>query len=379
MNRYQKYLSSFAVFLAIQIFAIVAFNWLVDPYKVSNVIKLYQFNQAKPEVVGQARLFKAIEIIRKKPEITLLGSSRTDLGLDPDYLSDRAYNLGILGGNMYEVLRYFQHAIANQPDLKQAILGIDFFMFNQTRTNQPDFQEGRLEKTHITFLDLFNTTFSLNAVGASFETIQSNRQKPKFDPYEENGMRNNQLFVKSDLPQGSIVQGFQMSMKKFLDDPGLYGNYKLSEAQLKNLQAIVELCQQKNIDLKIFISPSHALQWETLRLAGLWPTFEEWKREVAKITAFWDFSGYNSITTEPLSEEMNYYLDSSHYNQKAGNLILDRILQGETAKLPSDFGVWVSSENIASHFTKLQGDRQQWVDNHPEMLEFAQKIARQLN
>ncbi|MDY6783397.1 MAG: hypothetical protein SW833_12795 [Cyanobacteriota bacterium] len=368
LKKHQKYIFILTIVIAIQLASIFSFNWAIDPYKISNFIKIHKFNQAKPEVTKQARLFKAVEIIRKTPNLVLLGSSRTDLGLDASYFQEeRAYNLGILGANMYEVLRYFQHAIANQPDLKQAILGIDFFMFNQTRNPQIDFREDRLEKTHLILPDLFNTTFSLNAIAASFATVKSNREDPKFDPYEESGLRNNRNYIKSELPQKSIIKGFQLSVNKFLDDPVLYGNYRLSKEQLQHLKTFVELCQQKHIDFQIFISPAHAVQWETIRAAGLWDIFEEWKQEVVKIAPVWDFSGYNSITTEPVSDTMENYLDSSHYAQNVGDLVLNRILQNRKERIPLDFGTLLTPGNVKSHIKEIQRDRESWLKKKPDL------------
>ncbi|GFZ91240.1 hypothetical protein [Okeania sp. KiyG1] len=76
------------------------------------------------------------------------------------------------------------------------------------------------------------------------------------------------------------------------------------------------MCQENNIKLILFISPSHATQWEAIRATGEWSTFEEWKREVVKITPVFDFSGYNTITTEPIHNDMENYRDNSHYTKK---------------------------------------------------------------
>ncbi|MDY7014455.1 MAG: hypothetical protein SVX43_12805 [Cyanobacteriota bacterium] len=369
--RYKKYLFVFFLVIVVQSATVFALNWTIDPYKVSDVVSIHQFNQAKPEVVKQARLFKAIATIYKRPEIVLLGSSRTDLGLDPSYFrerEDRAYNLGILGANMYEVLRYFQHAIANQPNLEQAIVGLDFFMFNQNRTPQMDFREERLGKTRVILTDWFNTTFSLNAIAASFATVESNRKNPNFDPYEENGLRNNRNFIKSNVPQSSIVKGFEASLKKFLNDPTLYNNYQLSKEAFQSLKILIELCQQNDIDLKLFISPAHAVQWEAIRAAGLWEVFEQWKRGIAEIAPVWDFSGYNSITTEPVSDEMQNYLDSSHYAQNIGDLILNRILHNRIEQTPSNFGTLLTPEKVSVHLDEIRRDREAWVQTQPDVL-----------
>ena len=70
---------------------------------------------------------------------------------------------------------------------------------------------------------------------------------------------------------------------------------------------------------------------------------------MVKITPVWDFSGYNSITTESIDDRMEYYIDNSHYSLKAGDLVLNRIVSFQTEKVPRDFGVLVNQDNIEPH------------------------------
>ncbi len=62
-----------------------------------------------------------------------------------------------------------------------------------------------------------------------------------------------------------------------------YGKYLLSSERLNNFQKIVDICQQNDIDLKVFMSPTHATQYEAIAVSRLWSTFEQWKREIVKI------------------------------------------------------------------------------------------------
>lgn len=63
-------------------------------------------------------------------------------------------------------------------------------------------------------------------------------------------------------------------------------------------------------DVRLLIPPSHAWHWQTLWLSGLWPRFEETKRQLVKINesealragrgaySIWDFSGAYCPTLE---------------------------------------------------------------------------------
>lgn len=91
---------------------------------------------------------------------------------------------------------------------------------------------------------------------------------------------------------------------------GYHTQYKLSEDRFNDFKKIVEFCRQNNIELIVFISPSHATQWEALRVTDRWDSFEEWKRKMVAITPVWDFSGYNSVTSEPIQPIMSNYVDN---------------------------------------------------------------------
>jgi hypothetical protein len=336
----------------------------MDPYGIFDILNIYNLNYSKIKQETNVRIFKSLEVLRKKPKILLLGSSRTDVGLDPRrsalFKNMDVYNLGILGANMYEVMRYFQQGMAVEPNIKQIILGIDFFMFNQNRAVDPSFYEDLLNEKSF-WSSFLPWTFSIDTFSASIETIEWNRKGKKLTPYHEYGTRDEQYFIRYNLPKQSKIKGFEATLKGFLEDPRLYKNYELSIEALGYLKEIVETCNQKNIDIYLFISPAHATQWEAIYQSGIWTIFEQWKREIVEISDVWDFSGYNSITTEKISDRMLNYLDSSHYTQKVGELILEHLLNQDSHKVSSDFGIFISKKNIDEHLREIRKQRNLWI------------------
>lgn len=354
----------------IPLLSVGAFNIFVDPYGIYNSSIIEGFNQAKPEKWKYQRLFKALDIIRIKPVTIFLGSSRTNLGLNPAYsvFNDKqpAYNLGLNGANTYETLRYLQHAIKNQKDLKLVILGLDFIMFNTELGNQIGFEENRLEKQSITSQDFINTTLSLDALSLSQETIKANKINVPQDIYYPNG------FMRVWHPeQDKNLNEFKKSIGVYFN---VHSNYKLSQAYLTNLKQIVDLCQQNNITLVAFISPAHVTQTEAIYAANQWQLLEQWMREVVKILPIWNFSDYNSITTELVSETMKNYIDGSHYKDSIGNLVLNRILSYKTDEVPQDFGVYLTPDNIETQLEKMKIDRAKWAKAHPDEVTLVKKI-----
>ncbi len=378
MKSYQRYSLYLLGLFLIQSIFFSGFNFLIDPYGIFNTPAMVGINKIKPEKRKQVRLFKAIAVARLKPQMVFLGSSRTEFGLSTSHPVLRqfqpAYNLALPSPNMYEVRRYLEHAIANNQ-LQQVVLGIDFFMFNVFLANTPDFNENRLEKTEITLQDTINSIYSIDVLLASLVTVRHNHQKPNgLDYFYPDGSRTeNRDIIFGNQPMRKIMRA-GLQQNTFLAKQNPARRYQLSQKNLNELQTIVNLCREHQINLKIFISPAHATHWESIRVGGFWPVFEQWKREIVKIYPIWDFSGYNSITTEPISDDMKNYLDSSHYTQAIGNLILNRIFQTNQEKVPSDFGILITPENVESHIQRIQQDRAVWAEKHPEEVKFVQKL-----
>ncbi len=378
IKSYQRYSLYLIGLFLIQSIFFSGFNFLIDPYGIFNTPAMVGINKIKPEKRKQVRLFKAIAVARLKPQMVFLGSSRTEFGLSTSHPVLRqfqpAYNLALPSPNMYEVRRYLEHAIANNQ-LQQVVLGIDFFMFNVFLANTPDFNENRLEKTEITLQDTINSIYSIDVLLASLVTVRHNHQKPNgLDYFYPDGSRTeNRDIIFGNQPMRKIMRA-GLQQNTFLAKQNPARRYQLSQKNLNELQTIVNLCREHQINLKIFISPAHATHWESIRVGGFWPVFEQWKREIVKIYPIWDFSGYNSITTEPISDDMKNYLDSSHYTQAIGNLILNRIFQTNQEKVPSDFGILITPENVESHIQRIQQDRAVWAEKHPEEVKFVQKL-----
>lgn len=376
MSRHRQFEFFNTVFLGVALVSMVgvgSVNAFVDPYGIINTPEVDRINDLKPRQFTNVRLFKAADVTRIQPRTILLGSSRTELGLDPDHpaLADQpAYNLGLLGSNMYEVRRYFDHALANQPDLEHVVLGIDFFMFNEFKANEVDFDESRLEQDSLQPSDVLSAVFSFNALEASVDTLSASARSDAYYLYHENGMR----YVYGNQPQEPARDRFKHSIAGYFDVNGYYNSYRFSEEFLNEFRLLVETCRERNIELTVFISPSHAAQWEALRAAGLWSEFEDWKREIVEITPVWDFSGYNSITTEPIADDMQHYWDSSHYRKEVGDLVMNRLFNYQVETVPTDFGVWMTRDTVNTHLSRIRTNRSQWASANSETIAFLNTI-----
>ncbi len=364
------------IIISLPVLTVGFINWLIDPQDVFNTPNYLGINNVKPKKDRNDRLFKAIDITRIKPKTIIIGSSRTKQGINPEHpvfdQNSGVYNLAINGPNFYEVRRYAEHAIYNQPDLKQIVLGLDFFMFNANLDNQPTFNESRLEKSHLTVDDGVKVLFSLDSLNNSKDTIYaSQKEKYNSEQYGENGFMPNRNKLKSEN-----IWRFNQSIKLYFS---LHSDYEFSEQYWSDFTKLVTLCQQNNIELIVFISPAHATQWKSIELTNSWKVFEDWKRKIVKLTPVWDFSGYNSVTTELISNEMNNYVDNSHYTPEIGNLIINRIFNYQSHKVTDDFGVLLTRDNVEKHLDHIRLQGRKWNKNNLKEVDLVKQIFMQNN
>ena len=168
------------------------------------------------------------------------------------------------------------------------------------------------------------------------------------------------------------------------------------ESSIACVGRIVEFCRAAGIDLRIFITPSHVHQMEIATVMGAWPAVESGKRALVRVLAedaarhpesspipAWDFSGYSSVTEEPLPDlesraEMINYWDSSHFKSPVGDLVLTRVFQLENAEIsaPADFGVRLTLESIDSALQEQRASQSDYRRRHPDDIRSMSQLIR---
>jgi len=145
---------------------------------------------------------------------------------------------------------------------------------------------------------------------------------------------------------------------------------------MSHVRAILDLCQTHGTRAILFINPVHADQLELLDLLGYWSAFESWKRELVALTAkypgsagygripLWDFSGYNTYTTEAVTTDhhvLRWFWESRHYTWELGDVIVRRIFGGGD----TNFGVLLDSEGLDAHLAAIREQQRLFREKHP--------------
>jgi hypothetical protein len=384
-----------AFFLSIFTFCL---NRLIDPYGLYESPRYKGLNINKPKLASNVRLAKMIAIKKKKPKAIVLGNSRAEYGIDPNHQgwsTTNVYNLALAGGNMYEAWRYLQYAYAIEP-LNELVLMLDFSMFNaafnrRLNLNNDEFLDGQL--THTIEGNAYSTFAIPTEAYAlwSWDTLINsaltllNNNDPKQEIYLDNGMRE-RTHNQNRIGEGHRKIFISAEETHFLN---AFNKFSFSENGLDNFEIfekILIFCHQHNIKLHLAISPIHARLLETIAVKNIYNFYEMWKIKLVQINesaskklgkspfSLWDFSGYNSMTTEAvpvmddITAQMNFYWESSHYKAELGDMVLDRIFYFKTGakKVPNDFGMLLTSDNIETHLSKIRDDRRTWLLKNPE-------------
>ncbi|CAM2767080.1 TPA: hypothetical protein I8Y95_001341 [Legionella pneumophila] len=404
MNRFKKFFIYYLTFLLLFGLVIILFNWLVNPYDIYKSISLQNLSK-KPQVTSHLRLTKAIAIEWKKPEYLIMGSSTAETGLNPDFYAwgnSHVYNLGLSGANIYEVMRYLQHAEAIKP-VKKVILVVNFFMFNAYVNNRDDFNESLLHvdsngnKNPHALNTIFSTLLSFDALKASWETIKNQHKRNAFlsngqlaHDYREDqiqqlkGYKNNFLYTES------------YSKASLLPPPHHQFSFTNPEKGIDTiayLQKIITICENNHTELILILAPEHVRLLETYKLLDLWDRYEQWQKELAAIItthnqkypnskfALWGFNNVNSITTEQLPDKddtatkMHWFWDPQHFKNELGNLILSMVLRLKDESGINHFSTLLAKANIQE---KLERDRvtvAAWEKAHVnEVIEIKQEL-----
>lgn len=400
----KKYTINLLVSLLAVLLLIMGINWFVNPFDIFYSAEIEGFNKYKPALGRYERLSKTYQVRKLKPDYIILGSSRA-LAVPADYLVPdqmSGFNLALASGSTYEQMRMFQHAHAVNK-LKRVIIGVDERLRSDV---QQDFLEGRLEVTPdgVTKVglsrdivqDIIAGLISSDALRASLKTIKKQPQAGieeylRQDKVERvfNAGGHRQMFWNMEASVLDLFEEADSESCYQQDDQGGGADTKARHY----FQAMLERAYTDNIDFYVFFPPVHARIYETWCLGGMWGQIEDTKRDVVAMVEetaqrfgkkpfpVWDFSGYNSVTTEPVPEKgdrkslMRGYWEGSHYSRLTAGFVLDRMFGGDAAE-PDDFGVLLTGENIDEHLRNIYQQHLRYAASNPGEIEEIRLLVR---
>ena len=362
----------------------IAFYLLMDPYLVVNTPRSWGFNARKPAVeTDPHHLLKIYEVLRTAPDTLLAGSSDVALGMNArspawPQAERPIFNVATAWGSPDIAYRYLQHVLS-QHHVSLVVLGLDFedalshFDFaSDVDSHMLVHRDGSGDSMPKHYAeDLLRSSFSLaSLVDSAVELV---------DNFHENAP---DLTIGGDI-EASYPQRQQIDLGAFpvmtLSEIALIRWYRgrpPDPQRLSSLRAFLDLCRKERTRAILFINPIHADDLELLHFIAQWPAYERWQRDLVSLVAeytdaqsdarvvLWDFSGYNSYSTEAILKDgppLRWFVDLQHYTKPLGDRIIARIFGAGD----SQFGTQLTLANIDEHLTAFTLQRQRYLAEHP--------------
>ena len=330
-------------------FVILAVNLYVDHHAVR--LSLFSFKKDIGETVypdgTNQQIFNAEHVFRN-PEAYdsfLFGSSRSAV-IAVEHLPGRFYNMSYPAGLLAQHVPILQAMLNKGIKIDQVVIGLDDFSFRPASFSEnalvwimhPD--AGGPNRLELFFRYFFRKP-SLTELKLWKDRVLLGKMKARLflAPDGTNlGWRDKDQLIEQT---GKPIFSFQM--KHY--EPTVF-NARAVDTSFRMIEEVLALSREHGFSVTFFIlplySPYYATQAESLFAV---------KKRLAGLVDYYDFSGFNSVTNDPL----NFY-DFSHCRFRVGDMMAKRVLNAGDASVPDDFGVRVTQDNIEAHLAAQRKD-----------------------
>jgi hypothetical protein len=369
---------------------IALFNWIEDPYYFFHSPVVKGFND-QPVPAPTTRIIRPYDVTKSSYDALIMSSSRGN-ALKPheSWQGFNVFNMSINAGTIYEMYRYIQHAHAHYP-LKRLIIGLDLMSFSAAWKFKGQFDEDRLLVTErlegvepllrrqLFFRDISGMLGSNKATAWSFEKMITSFKNNH--SHEKDHRDYHSVFVK-------VETGFMEKNGLWLNSPeDSFETFNPVSGYdtVETFEKLVQFCYVNDIDMKIYFSPIHARLLLGMFCVGLWDELKTLKTNVYRINQklaekhdsipydIWDFTTINSYSQEPippLGQEMQWYVEDSHFLPALADKLQTVITGvGEHKDIERDFGVLLSimkEDQLGEYYSQQLERIRKYVADHPE-------------
>ncbi|TFW15763.1 hypothetical protein E4L96_17515 [Massilia arenosa] len=363
-------------------------NYVVDPY-VTHQWDNDTVQRLRPAREKMSAWGKTYAVAAYRPSVLYLGNSRTELGLPaplPAFGKAPVFNAALSGASLGDAVAMAQHALmVSRP--RTVVWGVDAPSFSlvlgtqdfdrQLVATSPDYFPRRalLDLRRAVSYDMTEDT--LRVLRGTFGSVC--RSNLAF-----HGQRDTSCILDHMHGWGGTAAAVLPRLHEFVRGEG-----PTPDALQAFIDTVTLLCGT-GAQLRIYLNPTHASMHEALYQRGKWAALEQWQRGLTAAidqaraggcnARLYDFSGYNSVTTEPLpqasgAKEMIYYWEPSHYRDNVGRMILASMFGGDTSAVPTDFGIELSLPMLDRFQAVQRTARDEYRRAHPVEAALARAVA----
>lgn len=353
---------------------VATLNYQVDPYLI------HQWNTPHLQrlLPGRERLSpwgKTYALARFRPQVLFVGNSRTELGLPVNTIwfgGKRVFNAGLSGASLGDAAAMARHA-ATVSKLETVVWGIDAPSFSMEIGNTDFDRELVAQDRHYLlrrWMINLRRALSLDMTQDSIRVLRGQFGSVCLSSLALLGQRDGRCVRDRIESLGGTAASILPRVRDFSRGGG-----PTAEAMQELDRATAALCRA-GTRVRLYINPTHAMTSDVLYWAGKWPALEQWQQQLTALVEqrrrqgcdvrLFDFSGFNSVTTESPPQrsgqpEMVHYWETSHYRENVGQMILTRMFGADDAR----FGVELTPASLPLHQAEQRAARDRYHQEHP--------------
>ncbi len=382
---------------------VAAFNIVVDPKGLFQLLEFERFNSYKPFETNNFVEHKSLALRRYRPDTIIGGPSSVTFGVVPECHNSpmqlsRIYNYGGVGVSPGAILKDIDD-IAAIGSVKRIVVEWrfeygDFVPSAKSSERRATKSVGpgllpRLLSPWIPARHLssyFEGLFSWGDLLLSVRTILANQEKDKssrFRRFNADGSFDQEWLRRFDA--------WVITEEAVIDHVAHYSNHFLGhwsndfEVDFSSLLQLIEATSGYGIHVDLFIPPEHVTELLFYSEAGVWPLYEKFKvafalavekaneRYSADIHLF-DFGNISDATTQTIKRADGHtwdplFFDPVHFRRAVGDFILATTLGCNIdTPVPNDFGTELNTASIPQHLAIERGKLAAYRANHPDLV-----------
>ncbi len=384
MRSLKRYQTFFLVLLAAVALGGVAFNSWANPWRaIPSPLASQKMEPYRGIERNWTRTCKAGLASTGTWDAGLFGSSRVDIGLNPQHPAFqglRCGNFGLNAGLLQENHAMFRYFMAHQnPKLVVVVLDPTDITTPLSKKTQADFATSPLAPGSGTLERYLGDRVGISSLASSLAAT-GRMMKGQLADHTPEGFRRVPDFPEDQSLYFSTIS--QMARNHTL-------NGGLDPGKMAMLEEAVTLCRQKGTRLVIFFMPNHALFQVAFReLGDPDPYFKVDRQALANLAAranaahpegprveFWDFLDGHPLNAPPLPTAAEQkkgghpagWVDLFHVLPETGDRMLERLQGG------GDYGELLAPDGVEARVAKVKAQLDDYAARNPEDIKLLRK------